>query len=196
MRSQTQGRQGKRRYMLAVAASVTLSLALLSACGGGDGPALSGPQASAGGVTLTLPAGWVSAETGESGLVVAERQGDLTAVVPQGPRLAVEPGNTDPPDPEALVSAIAGAGGDAAAARLEVVEEPETVRVGPEEGVAIGLREGEGESAVIKRYVIVSADGITVYQFLLEAPEGEWDGSVDTLEAILASVEFEAAGQE
>jgi len=84
------------------------------------------------------------------------------------------------------------AGADAEAATLlDVVEEPETVPVGAEEGVSIGLLEEEDGAEIMRRYVIVSADGVDVYQFVLEAPEDGWDGSVDSLEGILAGAEFE-----
>ncbi len=195
MRTQTRGRQGNGRAIRATLAGAVLSVFLLSACGGGgDGAAFplsggeqgDGGDVSAAGVTLALPEGWAFLDNGDRGMVVAERLADLTAMAPQGPRLTVEPGNTDPPDPEALVSAISGAG----TARVEVVEEPDTVSVGAEEGVAIELLEDDGDGAMVRRYVIVNVDGSNVYQFVLEAPEDGWDDSVDTLEGVLESAEF------
>jgi len=200
MRRSTSQQVALPKLALLAAAAAIAFLLLSSACGGstgGRGFPLSGGQGSEGsevsaaGVTLTLPAGWAFLDNDERGLVLASQNDDLRADVPQGPRLTVERGSTAPPDPEALVSAMPGAGAEAATSRLEVVEEPETVQVGIEEGVSIGLLEDDGGGAVIKRYVIVNADGIHVYQFVLEAPEDQWNGNVGALEAILASTTFE-----
>ncbi len=186
------------KFALLAAASVMFSLILLAACGGGGGEfplsggnGSDGSRVSAGGVTLTLPAGWAFLDSGDRGLVLAEHDGDLTAAVPQGPRLTVEPGSTASPDPEAMVSAMVGSGAGAPAAWVDVVEEPETVPVGAEVGVSIGLLENEDGGAVIKRYVIVNVDGIHVHQFVLEAPEDQWNGSADTLESVMGSAVFE-----
>lgn len=190
MRPQTSPQRGYRLTVLAAVAGAIVFLVVSSACGGDDGGGiqLSGQEVSAAGVTLSLPEGWAFLDNDERGLVLASREEDLRADTPGGPRLTVEPGGTAPPDPEELVSAIAGEDG---APRVEVVEEPETVPVGVEEGVSIGLLEEEDGGAVIRRYVIVNVDGINVYQFLLEAPEDQWDDSVDTLEAVLGSAAFE-----
>jgi len=40
----------------------------------------------------------------------------------------------------------------------------------------------------MRRYVIVNVDGSNVYQFVLEAPEELWGGSIGTLEEILGSL--------
>ncbi len=179
----------------AAAAALVALIVVLFLWLGGDGKdeggmQTSGSQVSAAGVTLTLPAGWAFLNNGERGLVLAESEADLTVPVPGGSRLTVEPGSTAAPDGDALVGAMAGEGATDAA-RLEVVEEPETVPVGTAEGVSIGLLEDGGGGAVVKRYVIVNVDGTRVYQFVLEAPESEWDSSVGTLETVLGSTEFE-----
>lgn len=142
-----------------------------------------------GGVTLTMPAGWVSLDDGGGGLIVASVTGDLSARVPAGPRFVVAPASTALPDAAGLVDAIEGVGAVGSTV-IEVVEEPESVPVGVSEGVAIGLLEEEDGSRLIRRYVIVNVDGQHVYQFVLEAPEELWAGSVGTLDGILESVVF------
>jgi len=69
-----------------------------------------------------------------------------------------------------------------------VAAEPDRVPVGAGEGVSIGLLEEEGGSRLMRRYVIVNVDGSNVYQFVLEAPEELWGGSIGTLEEILGSL--------
>lgn len=165
-----------------------------AATGGSATPAMPvDSSVSAGGVTLTMPEGWVSLDDGDRGLVVASVTGDLGMELPAGPRFIVVPASTALPDAAGLVDAIEGVGA-AASTVIEVVEEPESVLVGTREGVAIGLLEEEEGSRLMRRYVIVNVDGHNVYQFVLEAPEELWVGSVATLEGILGSAVFSSLG--
>lgn len=194
MRSSASTWQGNGTPLLAAITGVALFLVLLSACGSGEedagGSEDSVSHVSAAGVTLITPQGWVALTNGERGLVIASLEEDLHAQSPQGPRLTVELGTTELPDPQELVGAISG---ESEGASVEVVEEPKIVQAGVREGVSIGLRESEGGSALISRYVIVGVGGGDVYLIVLEAPENMWDKNVETLEAILASAEFDAS---
>ena len=213
MRWQPQRSQKLGRALFTAAAGVSLSFVVAVGCGGGDedenatasaiatasaeptrdgdGTPLAPTESpvSAGGVTLTMPAGWAFLDDGERGLVLASDDADLIVDVPRGPRLTVTLGGMELPDASTLVDAIEGVGGERAAL-VVVVEPPGQVPVGVGEGVALGLLEEEGGSRLIRRYVIVNAGGSRVYQFVLEAPEELWGGSIGTLEEVLGSVVF------
>ncbi len=158
--------------------------------GDGEDATLSGAtEVSAAGVTLLRPQDWAFLDNGERGLVLALREEDLTAELPTGPRLTVEPATDDAPDLEELVASAEPLG----AAIVTVAEEPDTTQVGGVDGVSFGLTEERDGGSVRSRHVIVNLDGVRLYQFLLEAPADQWDSNVGTLEAILRSASFESA---
>ncbi len=188
---------GPRRgaLLLAGAGVVAVIVALIVAgvlqSGDGEDVTLSGAtEVSAAGVTLLRPQDWATLDNGERGLVLALREEDLTAELPTGPRLTVEPATDDAPDLEGLVASAEPLG----AAIVAVAEEPDTTQVGGVDGVSIGLTEERDGGSVRSRHVIVNLDGVRLYQFFLEAPPDQWDSNVGTLEAILRSASFESAG--
>ena len=176
-----------------VGALIVAMIAVVMVLQSGDGEdvTLTGAtEVSAAGVTLLQPQDWAFLDNGERGLVLALREEDLTAELPAGPRLTVEPATDDAPDLEELVASAEPLG----AAIVAVAEEPETTQVGGVDGVSIGLTEEGDGGSVRSRHVFVNLDGVRLYQFLLEAPADQWDSNVGTLEAILRSVTFESAG--
>ena len=191
---------GPRRgaLLLAGAGVVAVIVAIIAVVvvlqpGEGEDAALSGAtEVSAAGVTLLRPQDWAFLDNGERGLVLALREEDLTAELPTGPRLVAGPATDDAPDLEELVASAEPLG----AAIVAVAEEPDTTRVGGVDAVSIGLTEERDGSSVRSRHVFVNLDGVRLYQFLLEAPAGQWDSNVGTLEAILRSASFESAGAE
>ena len=58
------------------------------------------------------------------------------------------------PDPGELVDALLPDDGDTATGRVDVVEEPDTVAVGSEEGGSVGQRAEEKSGPAIRRDVI------------------------------------------
>ncbi len=182
--------------LVAIVVAIAGASIVLASCGdnGAEDGALDGAsEVAAAGVTLLKPANWALQDSGERGLVLALREEDLTAEVPAGPRLTVEPAATtdELPDLEELVGPAAASD----AAILAVAEEPDTTQVGGVDAVRIGLTEERDGASVRSRHVFVNLDGIRLYQFLLEAPPDQWDSNVGTLEAILDSASFESAGE-
>ncbi len=186
----------KARGLVAIVVAIAGASIVLASCGdnGAKDGALDGAsEVSAAGVTLVQPTNWALQDNGARGLVLALREEDLTAELPAGPRLTVEPAATtgELSDLEGLVASAEPLG----AAIVAVAEEPDTTQVGGGDGVSIGLTEERDGGSVRSRYVFVNLDGVRLYQFLLEAPPDQWDRNVGTLEAILTSASFEPAGE-
>ena len=177
--------------LLVGAGVVIIAVVVVLQSGDGEDVTLTGAtDVSAAGVTLLQPQDWAFLDNGERGLVLALREEDLTAELPTGPRLTVEPATDDAPAFEELVAS----GEPLDAAIVAVAEEPDTTQVGDVDAVSIGLTEERDGGSVRSRHVFVNLDGVRLYQFLLEAPPDRWDSDVGTLEAILRSASFESAG--
>ncbi len=185
---------GPRRgaLLLAGAGVVAVIVAIIAVVvvlqsGDGEDATLSGAtEVSAAGVTLLRPQDWATLDNGERGLVLALREDDLTAELPTGPRLTVEPATDDAPDLEELVASAEPVG----AAIEAVAEEPDTTQVGGVDAVSIGLTEERDGGSVRSRYVFVNLDGVRLAQFLLEAPPDQCYSTGGSLEAIVSRVFF------
>jgi len=173
---------GPAAVLAAATGMLVLLLGASSACGGSGDPSELR-------VKLTAPAGWAVLENGDSGgVVLAAQDGDLSAGTPQGPRLTAEPVSGALAGPEDFIEAMTtgrpGAG-------VQVLEPPGTVPVGTGTGTSIAFLEEDGGVAIMKRYILVNLNGLSVYQFLREAPQDQWAGSSAAMQAILASAAFE-----
>ena len=182
---------GALAAIVVVIAGASFVLASCGDNGAKDGALDGASEVAAAGVTVLQPANWALQDNGERGLVLALLEEDLTAEVPAGPRLTVEPVTGELPDLEEFLGSATGDGD----ALLAMAEEPETTQVGGVDAVRIGLTEERNGGSVRSRYVFVNLDGVRLYQFLLEAPPDQWDSNVGTLEAILSSASFESAGE-
>ena len=184
MRRHTRTVLAIRTTFYAIATVVVLAL-LASSCGGG-GNGGGEFQVTAAGVTLTVASPWVGQELGRQGLVVAPSDEALRSAV--GPRLTVQPGSGALPDTDEL---IPNRGADDVALR-EVVDGPDTFSFGAEEGFFVQFLEQEAAGSVMRWHAFVNIDGLSVYEFIVEAPESEWDSDGIELMAIAAGATFGA----
>ena len=179
------------RTALFVFMAVAALLVLVSACGGGDsngdggdGSGADEQQITAIGVTLTVPSPWVGQES-FPGLVAGPSEEALESSV--GPRLLVGRGSRIR---QAVSEYVPGLG---SAPPIQVVAGPDTVSFGSEEGVFVQYLEEHDAVDVMKWFAVLNVDGISVYQFIVEAPESEWDAESPGLIAIATSAIFEAS---
>lgn len=135
------------------------------------------------GVAVALPADWHAAAESGPFRGVALNPDDLTAAIPQGPRLWVlQPGVAD-----LELTGMLEAVGDT----VQVVEEASIVQVGEVSAITFDVQEMFGETGVMRRYVFVNTGAGDAYAFILEAPADQWDAQVSLLEGILASIVIE-----
>lgn len=174
--------------LVAIVVVIAGASLVLTSCGE-NGTLDDASEVSTAGVTLLLPQEWAFVDSGKQGLVLALREEDLTAELPNGPRLTVGPATGELPDD---LEEFLGSADGVAAAILAVAEEPDATQVGGVDAVRIGLTEERDGGSVRTRYVFANLDGVRLYQFLLEAPPDQWDDNVETLEAILNSARFES----
>jgi hypothetical protein len=158
--------------VVALAAGVIGALVL----SGGDDDEPSTPVAATDqGIRLNVPSGWaVSAD----GLTAALREADLGAAVPGGPRVRVLLGGASL-DLEAL-----GGSAEQNAPAAQPVGDPERVEIEGRPVAAVTLRETEGATVVMRRYLAGSSPSGVPVLFVLEAPADQFDANA----AVMAQV--------
>ena len=139
-----------------------------------------------GGVSVEVPGTWTSDSVAGRGLVIAERRHDLDVDVPAGPRVVIARGG-DLPDPEELLTSIENAPGP-------LQGEPKELEVGGMPAVELGQIAKHDRVNVEARHIATVSPSGESYLVRLEAPDDEWDLNQDTLDRIVASIEFVADG--
>ena len=127
-------------------------------------------------VTLVAPAGWF---TSADGKVVAQAEADLSAAVPAGPRAQVIKVRRAKQGVSPLTKRITAAEGS----DPELVDGPTDVTLGSGSltGTVITFSVTVRGERLVQRYVIVNPPDGEPSLILLEAPEAQWAGAVDTL---------------
>ena len=168
------------------ATMAALAVIALAACSLDSPPtSTSGERVEGVGVEALVPDGWTSDTVAGRGLVVAERRRDLDVDVPRGPRVVITRGG-ELPDPGELFAAIEAAPGP-------LTGEPKEVEVGGEPAVELGEIASHGRVDVEARVIAAVSPTGESYLVRLEAPDDEWDLNQDTLDQIVASIQFVAA---
>jgi hypothetical protein len=148
-----------------------------------------------GGVSIDYPKAWFERSNGDTGLTVAEREADLAAKDPAGPRFVIDALTDGSVDVPGLVNNMVKTGADPTApgnaATMSVAADPQQMQVGGRPAVIAILQEGSGAGSTICGYVVVSlADGRSVL-LMREAPADQWESARPGLETILSSIRFE-----
>jgi hypothetical protein len=130
-------------------------------------------------VTLAPPAGWFHSANGK---VVAQSEADLTAAVPSGPRARIIRVKRGKKGVNALVKRIT----TAERSDPELVDGPTDLASSSADlaGIVITFSETAKGVRLVRRYVIVTAPNRAPSLVVLEAPEAQWSGALDTLVTI------------
>lgn len=142
------------------------------------------------GMGLRHPQAWVMQDNKDAGIVLAQRQEDLTASVPKGPRLSIEPGAGGTFDIDIPTEGASLIKSEEEDSKITRVGEPELVTVSGIEGTAIELHKERAGSPMVTRYVFVSPGGGRAYLLTLEASSGEWNAGLVTMNSIIQTIQF------
>ena len=183
----------RRTHALLTGIAIVL---LCAGCGGSGGTPKaasgssappSGRRATNAGVSIVVPSGWEAGSLQEPpGLVLAANKADLSAAVPNGPRLEATLAGNDDPSPSDLIAGIDQA------SIVGSVETAETT-IGGQPAVSVEFTQTVAGTTETTRTVVATIGPGQAYTFTLEAPQTQWQTNLSTLEGALGTTMFDTS---
>ncbi|MDO8671092.1 MAG: zinc ribbon domain-containing protein [Dehalococcoidia bacterium] len=150
-------------------------------------PTLAEGEAWVAGVLMRLPSGWTTREVSSNELIMALSSADLSAELPQGPRVRVERVAPVAIDTQALLS------GSANVTVVSIVQPSAAFNAADAEGVGIALQERQNNVVYGREYIFFNMGKGRQIRFTLEGPDKAFTDNRSAMEGVVKGAKFNAS---